>query len=391
MVARGPGAVGCAHCRKLGADVACAVCKHLVCDACAKDWATCDEPWGRVFRLGMTGRLIEVDPSGRFGLVSRWRGTLKLVDLRGLRWVPDVTLPSLHLGWREVNPKLTSDGRLILPVLQLRNDSPLFQGIAMTSLTDTVPRVTMAALGDVQARVILEDVPAPARGASVSAHGDRYSYVTDTECVAVISPLENTELPASASLVNFAPLARVPQVTTATYEPLPRKVVQVACVDASRDLLAAATWGEIVLHRMVGDRLERVGWVKTTGDVSWLAVAGPYLAARVPGAVKVWRLAADLSIGEVVVSVDRHVQVAALSRDGRYLAVGVDGSAIVVHDLDRGTVESFDGHTDDISLVRFVGDDHLLVTADDDNRVMIRPRTPTGYARAVMPVELREP
>ena len=215
--------------------------------------------------------------------------------------------------------------------------------------------------------------------------------MTDTECVAVISPLEIVELPASASLVNFAPLARGPQVTTATYEPLPRKVVQVACVEASRELLAAATWGEIALHRMVGDRLERVGWVKTTGDVSWLAVAGPYLAARVPGAVKVWRLAEDLSIGPIVLEIEQPVQVAALSRDGRYLAVGLEGSAIVVHDLDRGTVETFDGHTDDISLVRFVGDEHLLVTADDDNRVMIRPRTPTGYARTVMPVQLREP
>ncbi len=388
MVARGPGAVGCAHCRKLGAETACAVCKHLVCEVCAADWATCDEPSGRVFRLGMTRRLFEVDPSGRFGLVSRWRGALKLVDLRGLCWMRDVALPSLHLGWRELHPRLTSDGRLIVPVLQLRKDAQLFQGLSITSLTDTVARVAMTPLADAWARVILEDVPAPARGARVSAHGDRYSYVTDTECVAVISVMEVPELPTSASLVNLAPLARAPAMTTAIYEPLPRKVVQVACVDASRELLAAATWGEIVLDRMVGDRLERVGWVKTTGDVSWLTVAGPHLAARVPGAVKVWRLGEDLSIGELVLSIDHGAHAAALSRDGRYLAVG-RGSALAVHDLDRATSETFDGHTDDISFVRFVGDDHLLVTADDDNRVMIRPRTPTGYARAVMPVELR--
>ena len=69
MVARGPGAVGCAHCTKLGAEVACGVCKHLVCPACANDWSTCDQPWGRVFRLGMTARLVDVDPSAKLGFI----------------------------------------------------------------------------------------------------------------------------------------------------------------------------------------------------------------------------------------------------------------------------------------------------------------------------------
>ena len=374
MVARGPGAVGCAHCRKLGADTACGVCKHLVCDACAADWATCDEPSGRVFRLGMTARLIEVDPAGRFGLVSRWRGPLRLVDLRGLRWVPEVPLPSLHLGWREIRPRLTRDGRLIAPLVQLTSDAPLFQGIEMSPLED--PR----------GRVIVEAAPPPVRAENVSAEGDRYSYVTDTERVAVLTP--QAPLPAGAALVNFAPYPHAPSVSLETYEPLPRKVVQAACVDASRDLLASATWGEIVLHRMDGPRLEHLGWVRTTGDVRWLALAGPHLAASVPGAVKVWKLADDLAIGREVLSVDQQVEAAALSRDGRYLAVGLGDRRLVVHDLGSGAIDTFDDHTDTIGLVRFVGDDHLLVSADHDHRVVIRPRTATGYARAVMPVAL---
>jgi hypothetical protein len=38
--------------------------------------------------------------------------------------------------------------------------------------------------------------------------------------------------------------------------------------------------------------------------------------------------------------------------------------------------------------VRFVGDDHLLISADTDNRVVMRPRTPAGYARALITIDI---
>ena len=144
---------------------------------------------------------------------------------------------------------------------------------------------------------------------------------------------------------------------------------------------------------MVGDWLVRLGRVATTGDVVWIAVQGPWLAAclRREGTteVVVWRLAPDLSIGPIAF---RHADVracsaASLARDGRYLAVGL-GVEVVVVELERGTVTTFRDHTDRLGLVRFVGDDHLLVTADLDSRVVLRPRTPGGYAQPVMPVAL---
>ncbi|CAN5772550.1 hypothetical protein BH11MYX3_BH11MYX3_01290 [soil metagenome] len=358
MVARGPGAVGCAHCTKLGAEIACGVCKHLVCEACGNDWSTCAEPWGRVFRIGTTGRLVEVDPSGQFGLVSRWIGAMRLIELRTLRWLSRVELPSFGLGWGELRPLLTSTCQLITPQYSAavgHDEYRVFEGIQLRSL-----------LGESSWTV--REAPAPVRSSGVTAHGDHYWYVNNTETVTVISP--------------DAPY------TARTYEPLPRKVVQQVFVDGARSLLGSATWGEINLHRMDGDRLVLLGHVTTSGNASWLAIGGTYLAAGVPSGVKVWRLAQDLSIGGLVLSIDRNVQKAALSRDGRYLAVGVEGDRIMVHDIDTGTVDTFDEHTDRINLIRFVGDEQLLVTADRDNRVIVRPRTPTGYARPLMPVTL---
>jgi hypothetical protein len=82
VVARGPGAVGCAHCTLIGADRACAICTRLVCERCGADWTTCGEPSGRVVRLGLTARVRDVDPLGRLALVSHWRKPLRVFDLR---------------------------------------------------------------------------------------------------------------------------------------------------------------------------------------------------------------------------------------------------------------------------------------------------------------------
>ena len=355
MVARGPGAVGCAHCTKLGAVVACGVCKHLVCEPCANDWSTCDQPWGRVFRLGMTGRLVDVDPTGKYGLVTRWRGRMRYVDLRALRWIEVDDVPSLHR--RELRPRLASDGRLFQHEWQNVEDQPAYRGLGVTSLTSRQTRTDPS-------------TPYPARGTGMSLRDDRYWYVTSTEEVAVVRMA--------------SPIA----LTTALYNPLPRKVLQAVYVDAARDLIVSASWGEIMVQKIAGERLEPACYVKTAGDVRWVAIAGPYLAAHVKGGITVWKLDESLAIAQVSQRIDDDVGIAALSRDGRYLAVGLRDERVVVHALDAGTSESYDEHTDDVSYVGFVGDEQLLVTADDDNRVILRPRAAAGYARPLRETEL---
>lgn len=365
MVARGPGAVGCAHCKIVGADRSCQICTRLVCEACAADWTTCGEPSGRMVRLGLTARLRDVDPTGRFGLVSHWRQPMRLFDLRQLRWIADVRVPrAAYLFNRRYPPRLTGDGRVIYPSWSAgsgyERESPrMFDGMHVEDLHTH------------KAYVVASDVPE--HGTAVSATKDIFYYVTETQRVAIIDGR-----------------------TTYSFDPLPRKVIHAVHLDGERRLLASGSWSEVVLHQ-IDDKLVRLSHRTTerTGDVTWLATGGPWLAlaAQTLGGVasiEVHRIARDLTIGETVY---RHVtsdlRSASMSRDGRYLAfTGTDG--LVVQALDSGEETVFTEHTDSINLVRFAGDDHVLISADTDNRVVLRPRTPAGYARPIIAIDVPE-
>lgn len=363
----------------IGADRPCEVCTRLVCEKCATDWSTCDQPSGRVVRLGRTARVVEIDPSGRYALVARWRGPLHVFDLRALRWLEGVSISEPLLVAVDIRTRLTSDGRALRADLMSTGDASLFRGISTLSIHS----------GETS---LLEGLPAPVRGTGVSLLGDHYWYVTETEQVTIISPVERAPLPTTATAVNLGVLPKLPATIARTYEPLPRRVVQAVYVEGARDLLVSATWGEIAIHHFIDGRIDRVGYTKTTGDVSWVAVGGDWLAAHVHGGVHsgitVWPLAHDSSIIDKPRTIVRNVRVASLSRDGRYVAAGMEDESIVVHRLDDDLVAQFDEHTDRIGFVKFCGDDHLLVTADHDNRVVLRPRTVDGYARAIMPVSI---
>lgn len=377
MVARGPGAVGCAHCTKLGAVVPCGVCKHLVCEVCANDWSTCEQPWGRVFRLGTTGRLVDVDPTGKLGLARRWRGSMRYIDLRALRWVEDGLVPPFHHGL-EVRPRLTADGRMLQFVYQTLDDRFPYRGLGVSSIA---PKQT-----HVESRA-----PQPVRCAGLTLRDGRFWYVTTTEQVAIIRWVTHS-IPDHVAPVTVGPIDVAATIEITEVNPLPRKVVQSAYLDDARELLVSASWGEIILHRLHGEKLEPLCYTKTTGDVVWVAIAGPFLAAHVKGGtsrgITVWKVDANFAIASIALRVDEGVAIAAISRDGRYLAVGLTDDRVVVYGLDDGSSETYDEHTDDVSYIGFVGDEQLLVTADDDNRVILRPRTPAGYARPLMETEL---
>ncbi len=359
MVARGPGAVGCTHCTRLGANVPCPVCNHLVCDACAADWATCSEPSGRTFKIGrVTGTLIDVEPTGRFGLVKRRWGQLRMIDLRALTWL-ERDLPSR--GWRELVPRLTSDGRLLKPEFDGASveNAPLFSGIGEFNVVGGYRYV---------------DVPQPMRATGVSVVDDWYWYVTSTELVALAKLGDR-------------------RTSVEVYEPLPKKVVQAAYFDPVRQLLVSGTWGEIVIHHVVDDKLVLAGHVKTTGDTLSLQLGGGYLMARVKGGdmrgVTVWKLFDDFSVGKIAARFDR-VESEALARDGRFVAVGLADGRVVVQSLLTAEQQQLEGHSDDVTYVRFVGAEQLLVSADADHRVIVRPRAKQFYAEAILPVDLAD-
>lgn len=365
MVARGPGAVGCAHCTLIGAETPCPICTHLICERCAQSWTTCTAAAGRVLRLGLTARLRDVDPTGRLGLVSHWRQPLRLFDLRRLSWIKDLRLPRRHwLLARRYPPRLTADGKVIHAEWSYSTSetAPAFAGMRTEYLDDG-------------ARSFLIECDMPAHGTAVTPAGNIFYYVTETQRVGVI----------------------MPGATTAWHlDPLPRKVIHSAHIDGERMLLAAGSWEELTIHRIVDGALELGLHAKpeTTGDVTWIAIAGPWLVAAVTlfgGSVRVevrrleqpddpGAIGHRLTLGPVI---HRHtgstLRAASLSRDGRYLALALD-RGLTVHELGTENRRFFDEHTDDINFVRFVGEDHLLASADTDNRVILRPRTPLGYA-----------
>jgi len=352
MVARGAGDVGCAHCTLIGADRACPVCTHLVCERCAADWASCTEPSGRIVRLGLSARVRDIDPGGGLAIVSHWLRHLRLFDLRRLRWISGAPV-------RASSGRLTGDGRVIFAEWTSTGDARQFEGMRVVDLRGAYERLLTA-------------MEAPARGTAVTATSDIFYYVTETERVGILDG-----------------------DTSYVVDPLPRKVVQAAYLDGERRLLAAASWSELVLGEVVEGAFAPRSHIKTetAGDVPWLAVAGPRLVAAVKqfgGAsrVEVHRLEHGRTIGAVERALDVDaLRAASLSRDGRYLAIG-DGVELHVHALDTGESTTFTEHTDGINLVRFAGDDHLLISAHTDNRVVLRPRTPAGYARPLIAIDV---
>jgi hypothetical protein len=227
--------------------------------------------------------------------------------------------------------------------------------------------------------------------------GDVFSFVTSTQKVIVArrvpSDLANQGA-ATVALANKPATQLVPVVHT--YDPLPRRVVQAIAVDGERDLLLSASWSELVLHRMEGERLSTLdrGKTHTPGDVKWVAIAGAHVAYAVHDMtqgtrIEVRMLTTNRELGEHVdaMPIQRDFRCAALSRDGRFLAAAF-GTVLTVYELGTSRIFDFKEHTDEINYVRFAADDHVLISADTDHRVILRPRTPRGYDVPLMPVDL---
>lgn len=363
MVLRSAGEVGCAHCTTIGADRACQVCTRLVCEKCAGDWATCAEPSGRTVRLGMTARVRDIDPVCRYALVSHWRKPLRLFDLRALRWVPHIAWERrIYLWARTAPPRLRAGGELIWPELNRISGELLFSGMHARDF-ETGHERKLARVAD----------DTPGRGTAVSATNDLFYYVSDSQRVIVLPP----------------------DGPGASYEPLPRKVLQAVHIDAERGLLASASWNELALHHFNAGGFTRLGHTATTrqADVRFVGVGGSRVVAVTSTwnetFVEVYDLDRDNSLlrGATGISFAGPFRIGALSRDGRYFAAA-GSSQLVVCDFDAGTRQLFNDHTDEINAVRFAANDHVLVSADTDHRIVLRPRTPTGYAAPLLTVEV---
>jgi hypothetical protein len=372
VVARGPGDVGCAHCTKFGATQACQVCTRLVCDACAIDWTTCSEPAGREIRLGMTARVRDVDAAGQFALVAHAIKSPRLLHLRTLTWLAECPLTrSELLVLRTIPPRLTSDGFLIRGQVSSDGES-IAWGVKWQHVVDH--------------KVVADVDIAPARATCTSAHEELFVCVSTAERVVVMKH-ERLDPPDSSLIVTLEQWRRGPvTVTYRQFDPLPRKVIHAVHLD--RDILATGTWRVLSLDRIVGDKLEHVAQLDTglDGNIRWIAMAGSHLVYEAAHRIEVRRLDADYQPGPVSYWRLGGVSSAALSVDGRYLALAYD-KQLIVRDLEVNEDMEFSDHTDTISFMRFAHD-HMLITADDDNRLILRPRSDRGYVRALIAANL---
>lgn len=338
----------------MGADRSCQVCTRLVCEKCGADWTTCPEPTGREIRLGRTARLRDVDPTGRIGLVTRWVGDMKLVDMRRLRWVSAEPPRHHKVHDSQILERLTPTGELYCNQYAPPGDDPIvFEALQRRALA-TSGQTTVNTNG-------LE----PDHGAGMTTDG-HYYFVSTTQLVVVVAP----------------------DTSVRAFEPLPKRVVQACHVDVEVGILASATWGEITLHRIAGEAIGFLSRVQLTGNARWVVFEEPYLAACIDRVVRVWRVGENFAIGRQVYEAEvTDSPTGTFSRDGRYLAFA-DGAKVILHDLEQEVSIAFEDHSDTICLVRFAGMDQLLITADEDNRVVLRPRTATGYVRTVIDVAI---
>jgi sugar lactone lactonase YvrE len=311
----------------------------------------------------MTARVRDIDPVCRYALVSHWRKPLRLFDLRALRWVPHFAWERrLYLWTRSAPPRLRARGELIWPDVTAMSGDVLFYGMYAREIESGQQRKLARVDGDT-----------PGHGTAVSATGDLFYYVSDSQRVIVLPP----------------------DGAAASYEPLPRKVLQAVHIDAERGLLVSASWNELALHHFEAGALSRLGHTATTrqADVRFVGVGGSRVVAVTASwnetFVEVYELDRDDSLlrGATGIAFAGPFQVGALSRDGRYFAAASSGQ-LVVCDLDAGTRQLFNDHSDAINAVRFSADDHVLVSADTDHRIVLRPRTPAGYAAPLLTVEV---
>jgi hypothetical protein len=370
VVARGPGDVGCAHCTKLGATQTCQVCTHLVCDVCAADWTTCSEPAGREIRLGTTARVRDVDPNGRFAIVSHWVKGPRLFDLRHLKWAGDLPISRAAFAYmRDYPPRLTSTGMVAYAEVRLNGDETTFWGVRWRTLAGGVDEVV--------------DIEGMQR-CSMMSTSDQLAYVSQSEKVIVMTPKLGEMPHATTALLPRAFTGPTFGVSTRTYDPMPRKVIH--AMHLTNDILVTASWRELVNDRIVDDKLERLARIDTGIDanIEWVTLAGSVLAYFIRGIVEVRRVDAAYNVLDVFARHRGDFTCGALSVDGRYLALGI-GDRVLLHDLERDEQTTYEEHSDNVSFVKFAADGHMLITADDDNRVVLRPRTATDYARAVIP------
>lgn len=349
MLDKTKGAVGCGHCKELGASRTCPACGRLVCAAC-EEAGNCSVPHVVELRLGLGCRLREVDPTGRAGVVSTWSGGARVVDLESKETLEDLS------WWKRGTDVDTFTMGGHWPLLVSSRRLMWVHGAEMR-----VPRLITREVGAEVQQVVRVDGWGRRREAClvlVSGDGSRGVVVRADHKLDVLDLIRHRLLGVLGER---------------------RQIIQSCAASAAMGLMAVGGFRKAAFYRL--DDLERLGSRAVgEGEVDWIGLGG--------GRAVLISDDGQLEVSEVnparpphtwrrqrTVDLEANIQpVAALSSDGVLLALRMKRKQVEVFNLTTGARQTLRGHSDDVVLVRFVREGQQLITADEDNRVIIWPR-----------------
>lgn len=386
MSIRTPEAILCAHCKRETVAHTCVGCQLQICDICAAAWWTCDRPIAREFKLGIWKRLDDVDPTGRLGIVSSVMGiSTRLFDLAGIRYVDGVGVSS---GVLRADGDVLSTGTSSLERVD-GGWSTLF-GLR---LTDEHEGAIMMHVNPPVVRVLMRHqlgLPYPDHvhiappGAESFDRQRRYRVsprVSDTGLCVV---------DADTGTLRFVELPRQRVLTAVDYDP-------------DEGILVAGSWESLLVFIERDGEFHQARRVHIPGaDVNWIATANRRVAALIKRnrsefltGVMIDRdgghgLPAEQSIPKPGLA-GRLRSLIALRPDGSQVAMALGSREVALCGFEGERAIRFDGHTDSIRLVAFRDSGALMLTADDDSRVIVRPASGAGYASNRVTVSLADP
>lgn len=356
------GATRCAHCRAAAAERTCPSCAASVCPACAADWTTCSEPVGRELRLGVGRRLAWARGDGRVALASGTVRSARFLDLRRIAWArlaaPRVKLPR---GLRHTAGRPFHDDWWMV-----RREEWVGQG----NQGGWIHRGHDLVGSD---GAVAASWRTPRLASLAAASSGRYAWA----------------LARDQGVHVFA--LRAPYRHSAFPDALPGEVLHSIDADLDAQRAVGGTWNALVMYHLTVDVLEPTSRVALDdGDALWVGLARGRIAAVVDrkrvDTLVVWAIDAGGVAVEQIAAVDYADGLqprGALSPDGRYVAVATLDHRVLLLDLDARTTTELEGHTDDVCFIGFLDGGRQLITGDCDNRVIIRPRTSSGYAGLV--------
>ena len=360
MLDKTHGAVTCAHCQTLGADAQCPFCQRMVHKTCLAAEG-CPVPHPVELRLGRGKRLRDIDETGRFGVVGFVLGGHS--ELKDLIAGLSIDAPPEH-----------RDGVLVAYLGGWALGRELCVRAAATYYVQ--------ALGDGQEeRVYLDPLLYTAQ---TSPYGLQREQFTERSAQPLghrlrVSRDNRWVIWSGDSRLDVIDLKE--RLKPRSLDLRGQMIFDLA-VSGAMDLVALAQWGQLTFFGLSdGWRIGRLR--RQDDDFTWIGLGGGrvayitagkrYAVYRVNRRVMPdrWECIAE---GKLKIRGAVRSSEASLSPDGRLLAVRRRKREVLVLDLDQGTEQHLGRHTDTVNLVKFINYGRRLVTADDDNRVMIWPR-----------------